>query len=388
MQPAKKIKLDWPALIKAYPNSGHIFRADEEAQYEAFKCMQQTQELKNQASQILLREMIDPIAGMEQYLLNDPTPTLTSCKLLFTKCTLHKRDALIQMLTKHQENYENARIIAQAFDFPIAKLCEKLMHVLSAILHRFPIFISCACNICELAVNTNNIEVPKYLKLWMPLVSNNDGTFLSWMKYVAKLIEKRLIENTFESDMEELMIIVANRACLGSHAAMEKFVNLLRSNWQRLITKQNVVGPSIRALFYCYEDEQKYMYLPGAANITTSGFKQQHQAELESLDMLQNLTSDTMYNDHLKQLLKHALCTKHSANLFGRALCVLQEEPSGFELQCIIDTAQKLQSIPLALKIGLCTLQWHSDSHLYWLHAKVVEWLQEHNDSTISLLYM
>lgn len=377
MQPAsKKIKLDWPALINDYPNNPLMFHCDEDALYEAFKCMQQMPELKDQVLQILLNEMIEPIAGIEQYLLNDPTPSMTSCKLLLSKCTLHKRDALIQMLSKHQGNLENLYTISSVFIYPIVKVCEKLLDVFTAILNRFPIYISPVRKFLELEVNISNSIVPLYLKRWFPLITNDDSTFYPWQTLVGNYIEHRARINNFDADMEDLTVIVANRACLSnSDLILGTLVEFLGNSWSFTGGYANIMGHTIRALFYCYKDEQKKFYLPDSANLATLKSNAKYRADLKSMHLLNCSLSDDAYKNHLEPILQQCIRTKQWACLLGRALCVSRTLLE-MEQTKAMEVVQAMPYIPLQLKIGLCTAQW-SIIHLHWLHGSVVDWLQE-----------
>lgn len=390
MQPAsKKIKLDWPALVQDYPDSANIFCGDSDAQFEAYKILQTVPKLRNHAIAILQAEMQEPFAGMDEYLLNDANPSLESCTLLFVKCTLHKQDALMQLLQKHQHRYDILVTITEAFEFPIIKWSETLVALLTAILQKYPKFMK---EIRKL-IDQSSIgpELPKLLLQWLPLVRDSNNTFYWWANSAINVIFGN--EQEFDHVMDELVNQLSNRVCIGNKAVMTIYFHMLELEWRILHYRINVQEAVVRALFFCFDDNQKHIYLQESLksdeidespNIESFAELVIEHASLEKLKF--NIGS-AITNLYLPKIIE--FCYNHSEHLhlLVRALCV---HNSSIEMQeTVLKRIALVSDFTVSFKLDLCLVDWGKQLDLQNLHSSAVQWLNDmHGKQNIPLLYV
>lgn len=379
MQPAqKKIKLDWPALVQNYPTNANIFRCDEDAQYEVYKILQTVPELRNKAIAILQAEMQEPFIGMDEYFLQDANPTKESCALLFSKCTLQKRQMLIKMLHKHQNNLEMAQLIMEAFMYPITKWCDALCAVLAAILQQFPRFIICISQLCENTANVNGPDLPQCLLKLLPLVRGYNDYFFCWMGCANSVISKR---TDFDHDMDELVIQLSNRVCIGDMAAMTLFIQTVKNLWPTLATRIAVHESVVRALFYCYEDEQKHVNLQEQpVSIEMVGnlpIYKEFVVEYKSLDLLWHKIGYQITDLYMPKIIQDGFNHGENLHLFVRTLCYSRHDSNLALKQYVLSKLPFIVNVSNSLKLGLCIVDWDRHVNLKYLHSSVVQWLRE-----------
>lgn len=384
--PTKKIKFDWPNLLAG------IFSQDTKAALaahgpltvenvnEIFEVIRARPNLLHVGLSMMQISNVFPSndAQFDDFLLQIPNISEDIGKCMFRN-DAKNNTMLMRALERYQNDTDSVFAIFDAFDAcqntAVSVCTMEMIALFFRLTLKYPYFMYETGHCLLLHNYTIDMATAWYTEMFVLVnVHNSLELFRQWMR-----IGFELTCNDLPSQTNFLELLSSRIGCANTRI-MSIFVWLVNVHNEHIRKNDKITELVQQALFFCYEDEQKHMYLPlyVAFDEEQPGYMNENEEIDEIISNLNARSADAAKSfgstEVITCLVQLGLQNMKYPSLLGRALTfgtLIDANTQGNLLQHILD----ISKFPLELKIGLCSVQWCAELDLARLHLMVVDWL-------------